>query len=94
MEDSFDVWDKGKKTVIQMPCEPRPVSETPWGSHHAVGQIFVVLLECGVIAPSCPLWFGMVMQFALSNKQVLIMGGNFKIHCLVHIFSSFSLSQY
>lgn len=69
MENSFDDWDKRKKTVIQMPCEPCPVSETPWGSHCAVGQIFVVLLECGVIAPSCPLWFGMVMQFALSNNK-------------------------
>lgn len=44
MEDSFDVWEKRKKTIIQIPCEPCPVPEIPWGSNCAVGQTFVVLL--------------------------------------------------
>lgn len=45
MEDSFDVWEKRKKTIIQMPYEPCPVTEIPWGSNCAVGQTFVVLLD-------------------------------------------------
>ena len=45
MEDSFDVWEKRKKTIIQMPCEPCPVTKIPWGSNCAVGQTFVVLLD-------------------------------------------------
>ena len=83
MEDNFDVWERRKKTTIQMPRKPCPVSQDPWDRHSAVHQISVALLDMWCHCISLPI----VVRFALSNNVCQLWEETLKSNALFILLS-------